>query len=547
MSQNAAQLLVRCLENEGVEYIFGVPGEENLAMMDALLDSSVTFHATRHEQGAAFMCDVYGRLTGRAAVCLSTLGPGATNLLTGVADANMDRAPIVAITGQAGRNRLHKESHQALDLVSLFRPVTKWNAQINMPEIVPEIVRKAFKVAQEEKPGATHIDFPEDVADMPVDLAPVPIRDEKVNRPAPTLETLEQAKALIEAAERPIIMAGNGVCRGQAGDALTRFVTEVNIPVATTFMGKGAVSTKHPLSLFAVGLQSKDYVSAGFAQADLVICVGYDIVEYPPELWNPTRDKKILHIDMLAAEVDAAYNPVCQVVGDIAWTLERLDLLLKPKTDTPLPRDLRDMLVEEVRQGGLDDGFPVKPQRICFDLRQVLRNEDILISDVGAHKMWLARMYFTRQPNTCIISNGFASMGIALPGAIAAQLVYPQRTVVAATGDAGFLMNVQELETAVRLKTPIIILIWRDSAYGLIKWKQMSRYGRPSHVDFGNPDFVQLAESFGARGMRINSTAELRPALEQAQRSTVPVVIDCPVDYAENMKLTEKLGSLQIA
>ena len=546
MACTAAQLLVRCLENEGIEYIFGIPGEENLAMMDALLDSSVIFHATRHEQGAAFMADVYGRLTGKAAVCLSTLGPGATNLLTGVADANMDRAPLVAITGQAGRNRLHKESHQALDLVSLFRPVTKWNAQISMPEIVPEIVRKAVKVAQEEKPGATHIDFPEDVADMMVDGIPIPIRDDAVNRPAPTLETLEEAQALIEQAERPIIMAGNGVSRARAGDALTAFVTEVNIPAATTFMGKGALSTKHPLSLCAVGLQSKDYVSAGFSQADLVICIGYDIVEYPPELWNPAGDKKILHIDMAPAEVDRAYNPDCEVVGDIAWTLKRLHLLLKPKPATRIACELRDILVAEVHAGGQDDGFPVKPQRICFDLRQAMQNEDIVISDVGAHKMWLARMYFTREPNTCLISNGFASMGIALPGAIAAQLVYPQRTVVAATGDAGFLMNVQELETAVRLKTPIVVLIWNDSAYGLIKWKQMTQYGRPSHVDFGNPDFVALAESFGARGIRINAANELGPALEQARRSTVPVVIDCPVDYAENLKLTEKLGNLEI-
>ena len=548
MTATAAQLLVRCLENEGVEYIFGVPGEENLAVMDALLDSPIQFIPTRHEQGGAFMADVYGRLTGRAGVCLSTLGPGATNLMTGVADANMDRAPLVAITGQAGRDRLHKESHQVLDLVSMFRPITKWNASIQMPHIVPEVVRKAFKVAQAEKPGATHIDFPEDVADMMVDLDPIPLQDTTHRHPpAPTMDVIEEAVQLIRAAERPIVLAGNGVSRARAGDALTLFATELNIPVATTFMGKGALSTKHPLSLFAVGLQSKDYVMAGFAQADLVICVGYDLVEFPPARWNPGGDARILHIDPTPAEVDAAYNPCVELVGEIDHSLRSLAALSKPKAHSHMTRDLRDTLIAECKAGGDDAGFPVKPQRICFDLRQTLRNDDIVISDVGAHKMWIARMYFTREPNTCLISNGFASMGIALPGAIAAQLVHPQRTIVAATGDAGFLMNVQELETAVRLKTPIIVLIWNDSAYGLIKWKQMTQYGRAAYVDFGNPDFVQLAESFGARGVRIEAADQLQPALREAQRSTVPVVIDCPVDYAENLKLTEKLGRLEIA
>lgn len=538
----AAELFVKCLENEGVQYIFGLPGEENLDIMDALLDSSVQFVITRHEQGAAFMADVYGRLTGRAGVCLSTLGPGATNLVTGVADANMDGAPLVAIAGQAATTRLHKESHQVLNLVEMFRPLSKYSTQILEEKIIPEIVRKAFKVAQTEKPGCSFIDFPENIAGMPVESA-APLKVQQPFMPAPPQEKIEQASQIIAGAKFPIVMAGNGVIRARASEALVAFAESLNIPVATTFMAKGSIPFSHPLSLGTVGLQSRDYVSCGFDRADVIICVGYDMVEYHPWLWHESKDRQIIHISARPAEVDEYYIVASGVIGDVGTSLRAIAERVPPKQECVSGR-LRQTIVDEMEEYARDDGFPVKPQKILWDLRQVLRAEDIVLSDVGAHKMWIARMYQAEQPNTCIISNGFAAMGIALPGAIAAKLAYPQCTSVAVTGDAGFLMNSQELETAVRLKTPIIVLIWNDSEYGLIKWKQINEFGRESHIHFNNPDFVKYAESFGAKGYRIERTKDLVPVMKQAIDDNDVVVIDCPVDYRENFKLTEKLGHL---
>jgi acetolactate synthase-1/2/3 large subunit len=537
----ASELFVRCLENEGVEYIFGIPGEENLDVMDALLDTNIKFITTRHEQGAAFMADVYGRLTGRAGVCLSTLGPGATNLITGVADANMDHAPVVAIAGQAGTNRMHKESHQVLDLVDLFRPITKYTSRILTPNIIPEVVRKAFKVAQAEKSGATFIEFPENLAKMGLDAEPLPVHHP--HPPEPPTDRVEYAAQLISEALHPIILAGNGVIRGLAWKHLADFAEKLNIPVANTFMAKGVVPFKHPMALGSAGLQAHDYVSCGFDRADLVICIGYDLVEYHPYLWHPTKNRKIIHIDSSSAEVDEAYNIEVGVVGDIKHSLMRIANLATPH-DGHLMRPLRHALIEEMNQLSNDHSFPVKPQKLIWDLRTAMELEDIAICDVGAHKMWMARMFRCEHPNTCIISNGFASMGIAVPGAIAAKLLHPDRSVVAVTGDAGFLMNSQEIETAVRINTPIVILIWNDSGYGLIEWKQMAQFGRKSHVDFTNPDFVKYAESFGARGYRVKSTDELMPILLDALASDQVCVIDCPVDYSENLKLTEKLGEM---
>lgn len=538
----AAELFIRCLENEGIETIFGIPGEENLDMMDALLESSIKFVTTRHEQGAAFMADVYGRLTGKAGVCLGTLGPGATNLITGVADANMDRAPIVAIAGQAGTTRLHKESHQVLDLVNLFRPISKYSVQINEPENIPEIVRKAFKVAQIEKPGCSFISFPENVADMEIS-GKEPLKVQTPLPPIPPEEKLEQAAKLISEAKHPILMAGNGVIRAGASDQLVRFAETLGIPVATTFMAKGVIPFSHELSLGTIGLQAHDYVSCGIDRADVIICAGYDIVEYHPYLWNKEKSLKIVHIDSSPAEVDEGYIVEVGAVGDIGSALD--GIASKTKRDaTPFTASLRQAIVEEMSENSEDTGYPVKPQKIIWDLRQVLKPDDIVISDVGAHKMWMARMYQAERPNTCIISNGFASMGIAVPGAIAAKIAYPDKAVVAVTGDAGFMMNCQEIETAMRIGTPIVILIWTDSEYGLIKWKQMSKFKRPSHITFTNPDFVQFAESFGAKGYRVKQTEDLQSVLGQAIQDDTVVIVDCPVDYRENLKLTEKLGEL---
>lgn len=537
----AAEVFVSCLENEEVEYIFGIPGEENLDLMDALLDSKIKFILTRHEQGAAFMADVYGRLTGKAGVCLSTLGPGATNLVTGVADANMDRAPVVAIAGQASTVRLHKESHQVLDLVNLFEPITKYSTQILTPTIVPEVVRKAFKVAQAEKPGCSFIDFPENIAALELDKKPL-----KAQSPLPPYVNpakVEQASDIISKAEFPIIIAGNGVIRSKASDALLEFATKLNIPVATTFMAKGALPCDSELSLGTIGLQAHDYISCGIDRADVVICVGYDIVEYPPKLWHHNPETQIIHIDTQPAEVDEHYIVTAGLIGDIGQALSSVAALSHRHMNSPYI-GLKEHIMKTFHQFDNDQGFPIKPQRILSDLRAALGAKDIVISDVGAHKMWIARMYQTLTPNSCIISNGFASMGIALPGAIAAKLAKPEQVAVAATGDAGFLMNIQELETAVRLNIPIIVLVWNDQEYGLIKWKQLNEFGRESNISFTNPDFVKLAEAFGAKGYKVEKTEELLPTLKQAIEDNTVVIIDCPVDYSENLKLTEELGDM---
>jgi acetolactate synthase I/II/III large subunit len=538
----AAQLLVKCLENEGVEYIFGLPGEENIDVMDALLDSKIKFVTTHHEQGAAFMADVYGRLTGRAGVCLSTLGPGATNLITGVADANMDRAPVVAIAGQGATTRLHKESHQILDLVNMFQPITKYATQIREPQIVPEIVRKAFKVAQTEKPGAAFIDFPENIAEMEVDKKPIEVQTAYTST-TPDAK-MEQAAKIISSAKNPIILAGNGVIRQGAADSLTSFAEVLRIPVANTFMAKGVMPFSNDLSLGTIGLKATDLPWFAFEKADVVICVGYDMVEYHPEMWNPNGDKTIVHIDALPAEVDERYIVAVGALGDIGSTLRAIAVKAQPQRVAPF-RALRKALVEDRAALSTDAGYPVKPQKIVWDVREVLGPDDIVISDVGAHKMWISRMYRAERPNTCIISNGFAAMGIAVPGAIAAKLAYPDRKIVAITGDAGFMMNSQEIETALRMKTPFVILIWTDSEYGLITWHQLRHFGRPSNIAFKNPDFVKYAESFGAKGYRVESAADLVPTLKRALADDTVVIVDCPVDYAENMKLTRRLKELK--
>ncbi len=539
----AAELFVRCLENEGVEYIFGIPGEENLDIMDALRDSSIKFMTVRHEQGAAFMADVYGRLTGKAGVCMATLGPGATNLVTGFADANMDNAPIVGIAGQGATTRLHKESHQILDLVNLFRPISKYSTNILEPENVPEIVRKAFKCAQTEKPGGSFISFPENIAEAAVTEVIKPLKVSVPATSSPPDSKVRQAAEVISKARFPIIMAGNGVVRNQASQALIKFAEQLNIPVAHTFMAKGVFPFSHDLSLGTVGLQARDIVACGFDRADVVICIGFDMVEFHPHLWHPNQDKKIVHIDRNFAEVDAYYSLEVGVVGDIAESLEKIAPLAQIQSQFDIG-SLRKTIIDELDNYATDNSFPIKPQRILYDTRKVMVDDDILISDVGAHKMWIARLFRCEKPNTCIISNGFASMGIGLPGAIAAKLAYPEKRVMTITGDAGFMMNSQEIETAMRYKIPFVIMIWNDSQYGLIKWHQDRRFGRSGHVSFDNPDFVKYAESFGAVGYRVERTDDLIPTLEQAFKDNTVVIVDVAVDYSENMKLTEKLGNL---
>ena len=540
---NAAQLLVRCLENEGVEYIFGIPGEENIHFMDALIGSSIKFITTRHEQGAAFMADVYGRLTGRAGVCLSTLGPGATNLVTGIADANMDRAPVVAIAGQASTERMHKESHQHYDLVRLFEPISKYSASLRLPTVIPEVVRKSFKLAQSEKPGVCFFELPENIASWDVDTLD-PIKVQHPDLPSPCLHKIEKARQTIANAKFPVVLAGNGVIRQKATDSLIEFAESMNIPVATTFMAKGAIPSSHSNSLGAIGLKSNDFVGQAFSKADVVICVGYDMVEYSPEYWHPNCDKKIVHIDSMPSEVDEHYVLDVGIESDISSALKLLSESIPKRTEYSAI-EFKNRIEAEYCEHQFSQSYPLPPQKIVWDLRSVLEKGDIVISDVGAHKMWMSRMYQAEAPNTCIVSNGFAAMGIAVPGAIAAKLVSPEKKAVAVTGDAGFLMNSQEIETAIRIGTPIVILIWNDSEYGLIKWHQLKHFGRSTNIDFNNPDFVKYAESFGAKGFRVGAADELGPILEEALSSESVCIIDCPVDYSENMKLTHKLNALE--
>jgi acetolactate synthase I/II/III large subunit len=556
-SRSAAALLVECLVAESCEYVFSVPGEETMDVLDALAGEDRVRHVTtRHEQGAAFMADVYGRLTGRCSVAMATLGPGATNLVTGI-DASLDRAPMVALTGQTGSDKLHKESHQLVDIPRMFEPVTKWSTRIGRVGAIPETVSKAFRLARLEKPGPTHIELPEDLAAAPVPDDLRPLRPTKAYFPEPTDEAIRHAARLIANSSRPIILAGNGVLRRRASAELRELARGLHVPVAVTFMGKGAVDDRSHLSLMAVGLQARDHVLSGFDRADLVISVGYDPVEYAPSRWNPGGANRIVHIDTQPAEVDADYRPDVELVGDIDGTLSRLLAAVLPQGisgrsaserhesgEVLVHADLRQRLLEDLRAFDADDGWPIRPQKAIADMRRVLAPEDIVVSDVGAHKVWVARLYQAYEPNTVIISNGFAAMGIALPGAIAASLVHPERRIVALCGDGGLLMNVQELETAVRLRSRVTVVVWRDDGYGLIDWKQRNEFGRPFGVEFGNPDFVALAQAFGIPGFRPSSAAELAGSFRQALAVDGPALVEVPIDYRENLRLTERLGEL---
>jgi acetolactate synthase I/II/III large subunit len=545
-ARKASDLFVECLEAEGVKYVFGIPGEETLDLNESLEDSSIGFVPVRHEQAGAYMADMYGRLTQRAGVCLGTLGPGATNLVTGVADAFLDRSPLVALTGQADLQRMHKESHQHIDVVSLMRPVTKWNARLNASAVIPEVVRKAFKVAQEQKPGPTHIELPEDVMAEEVDAEPLPARTTS-RRLEPSAVELLGAAELIRAAINPIVLAGNGVLRSGAAAALREFARATGIGVAETFMGKGALDYEDPHALGTVGLQSRDYALAGFEEADVVITVGYDLVEHAPSNWNPKRDKKIVCIDTTPAEVDEYFMTEIDLVGDLYHILHRLTEELRLAPHQPRDSRLDDIVLGRLYAAQDDDAFPMQPPRALWEIRQALGRRDILISDVGLHKLWIARMFPAHEPNTVFIANGLAGMGIALPTAIAAKLVHPERNVVTVNGDGGFLMNVQELETAVRLRTPIVNVIWENSQFGSIVWKQDKKFGRHFGTDFTNPDFVKLADAFGMPAWRCEEVGDFARHLRHALALEVPSLIVVPIDYSLDVAISEELGTETVA
>jgi acetolactate synthase-1/2/3 large subunit len=544
----ASDLFVQCLEGEGIEYIFGVPGEENADFMMSLEKSKkIKFILTRHEQGAAFMAEIYGRLTGNAAGCLGTLGPGATNLITGVADSNMDRAPLLALTGQGSSQRLHKESHQIMDVVKMFEPVTKWATTVLHQDNIPEIIRKAVRVARSEKPGAVHIELPEDIAKQKATTKP--LKPQRFRRAVTDDKIINQAFNILKHAKNPIILAGNGCIRRRASKQLRLFCEKTGIGVINTFMAKGCVDMDADYCLYTIGLQSRDVIACALESADVVLALGYDMVEYHPNLWNKESNRHIIHADFQPAEIDSDYHPETELVGDLAHTLwmlnDRVDNNGGFKFDSNHQAATRRNMQEELAIHKDDDTKgTIRPQKVLWDCRQVMGPNDILLSDVGAHKMWIARHYQCHEPNTCLIPNGFCSMGFALPGAIAASLVYPDRRILSISGDAGYLMNVQEMETAKRLNSNIVTMIWEDNMYGLIAWKQENEFGRHTDLSFNNPDWLKLADSFGWHGHKIENSKDLVEVLEKAFNEEGPSLIVVPIDYRENMILTERLGNI---
>jgi len=544
----ASDLFIECLEQEQIEYVFGVPGEENADLLLSLNASeSIRFILTRHEQGAAFMADVYGRLTGNPAVALGTLGPGATNLVTGVANATMDRSPMLVITGQGDVQSQHKESHQIIDVVAMYGPITKWATSIRHPDNIPEVVRKAVRVCRTEKPGAVHIELPEDIAGQ--DAIGEPLTPLRFRRPRPDDTAIGQAIEMLQASQRPVIIAGNGTIRRRASSELRRFCERTGIGVISTFMAKGCVDRDADYCLFTIGLQQRDQLSTYVDESDLVITIGYDMAEYPPRLWNSKSEKPILHIDFTPAEIDAHYHPAVELIGDIANTI---DLLMQqvnrcalPPLDSARAKETRRTLQEDFAHFRDDDteGL-IRPQKALWDMRQALAPCDILLCGVGAHKMWVGRYFHCHNPNTCLISNGFCSMGMPLPGAIAAHLVHPDRNIFVLTGDGDFLMNVQEMETAKRLDVRITVMIWEDHDYGLITWKQQIEFGRHIDMRFGNPNWPLLAEAFGWQCEMVSRSRDLRAAIDRGLAHYGPSLIVVPIDYRENSLLTERLGAI---
>lgn len=554
MPIKGAELLIRCLEAEGVEYVFGLPGEETADLMISMLNSTVKFILTRHEQSAAFMADVYGRLTGKVGVCLATLGPGATNLTTGIASANMDRSRVLAITGQIDSNMLHKESHQNMDVITMFKPITKWNQSIRNGDNIPEIIRRAFKIANEEKAGATHIELPQDVAKQQSNIMPIPKQGD-VPRSYPNKFVIDKAVKLILDSRKRLILVGNGCVRGNASIPIRKFVEKTGICSVNTFMAKGVISDKWERHLRTIGIKNADHALIAMKDADLVIAIGYDLVEYNPKFWNGDFSKNIIHIDFTPAEVDTYYCPSVEIAADIESTINAIltqlhgskavdttsssNCILEMKISKS-NKKIKKEIIERANKYKEDFEYPIKPERLITDVRKLIDSHDILISDVGAHKLWIAKIYETFHPNTCLISNGFASMGFALPGAIAAQLAFPHRKIVVMCGDGGFLMNVQELETAVRLRLPLIVIIWCDREYGVISLKQIEEFGKKAFTEFNNPDFVKLAKSFGAIGYAARSVEEFSYFFNKGKMSKyVPVIISVDVDYSRNRILLD--------
>jgi acetolactate synthase I/II/III large subunit len=535
----ASDLFVRALEAEGVEYVFGVPGEENLDLLDSLSRSSIRLIVNRHEQAAGFMAATYGRLTGHAGVCLSTLGPGATNFVTAAAYAQLGAMPMVMITGQKPIRKSKQGHFQIIDTVDMMRPITKYTKQIVSADNIPSRVREAFRRAEEERPGAAHLELPEDVARENSD-SPV-MKESLVRRPVAEEKAIRRAVQMIEEAHRPLLLVGAGANRKLTCRMLRRFIENLGIPFFATQMGKGVGDERHELCLGNAALSSGDFLHRAVEDADLIINVGHDVVEKPPFFMKP-GGVKVIHVNFTTAEVDPVYFPQVEVVGDIAHSIWRLGNEVRPQAHWHFERFLRvkDRLDKHLAEYADDDRFPICPQRLVADVQRALPPDGILSLDNGMYKIWFARNFKAQQPNSVLLDNALASMGAGLPAAMAARLVHPDKPVIAICGDGGFMMNAQELETAVRLNMNLVIVILNDNGYGMIKWKQADMGFANFGLDFNNPDFVKFAECHGAKGYRIDGVDQLKPTIQKCLAQEGVTIIDVPIDYEDNDRVLNK-------
>ena len=532
----ASDLFIKCLEEEGCEYVFGIPGEENLDFLDSLSRSEkIKLILTRHEQGAGFMASVYGRLTGHTGVCLATLGPGATNFVTAAAYAQLGGMPMLMVTGQKPVKKSKQGRFQILDVVDMMQPITKYATQIVAGDNIPSRVREAYRIAEEEKPGAVHIELPEDIADEQTDE--VPMKRPQNRRPIPEQKSIAQALEKIHAAKSPILVIGAGGNRKMTSKMLTRFVDKTGIPFITTQLGKGVIDERHPLFLGCAALSAGDYCHRAIEAADLIINVGHDVIEKPP-FFMEDGGTEVIHVSFNRAEVDPVYFPQVEVIGDVGNAMYELKNGVKRKEeagwDFSRMMEVREHGEAQVAEGADDMRFPIYPQHLVAKIRNAMPDDGMICLDNGVYKIWFARNYKAHQPNTVLLDNALATMGAGLPSAMAARLVYPDRKVMAICGDGGFMMNSQELETAVRLKMDIVVLILNDSAYGMIRWKQANMGLADWGLEYNNPDFVKYVESYGGIGHRVGSAEELPGILERALNEPGVHLIDCPVDYAEN-------------
>ena len=533
----ASDLFVKALEAEGVEYIFGIPGEENLDFLDSLRNSKIRLILTRHEQAAGFMAATYGRLTGRAGVCLSTLGPGATNFVTAAAYGQLGALPMLMITGQKPIKSSKQGKFQIVDVVEMMKPLTKYTQQIVGGDNIPSRVHEAFRLAEEERPGATHLELPEDIARDETDADLLPKRH--VRRPIAEQKSIHQAVEALQKAKHPLLLIGAGANRKQTARMLRDFVDEFQIPFFSTQMGKGVLDERDPLFLGNAALSDGDFLHRAIAHSDLILNVGHDVVEKPPFFMHVDDGRTVIHVNFRTAEVDPVYFPQVEVVGDIAnsvWQIKQA-LTAQEHWDFNYFLQIRERVEAHLLEGADDPRFPIYPQRLVADIRKVMPDDGIIALDNGVYKIWFARNYRAHLPNTVLLDNALATMGAGLPSALAAQIVFPERRVMAICGDGGFLMNSAEMETAVRLELNLIVLILRDNSYGMIKWKQ-SNMGFPNWgLDFGNPDFVKYAESYGAHGHRVASAEGLAPLLEQCYQAGGVHLVEAPVDYSENDRI----------